>query len=100
MPFKLAAMASTPAEAGAGATLAEAGAGATLASGIRAAERLELMVARTGFGLSTPLKPMFPNAGETSGACAADGAATATTSVAAGALALAEVTSVAAEAGR
>src|SRR5680860_924356 len=55
---------------------------------------------RTGFGLSTPLKPMFPNAGETRGACAADGAATARTSVAAGALAVAGVTSVAAEAGR
>jgi len=54
----------------------------------------------TGFGLSTPLKPMLPNAGETSGACAADGAAIARTSVAAGALALAGVTSVAAEAGR
>src|SRR5665647_1442421 len=93
MPFRLAAMASTP---------AEAGAGATLASGTRVAERLELMVVErtTGFGLSTPLKPMFPNAGETSGACAADGAAMARTSVAAGALARAGVTSVAAEAGR
>jgi len=65
------------------------------------AERLELMVAeRTGFCLSTPLKPMLPNSGEASGACAADGAAIARTSVAAGALALAGVTSVAAEAGR
>ena len=72
-----------------------------MASGTRVAERLELMVAeRTGFGLSTPLKPMLPNAGETSGACAADGAATARTSVAAGALALTGVISVAAEAGR
>jgi len=71
-----------------------------LARGTRVAERLELVVVRTGFGLSTPLKPMFPNAGETSGACLADGAATARTSVAAGALALAGVTNVAAEAGR
>ena len=95
-------MASTP---------AEAGAGATSASGTRVAERLELTVAertgaertgaeRTGFGLSTPLKPMLPNSGEASGAWATDGAATARTSVAAGALVLTGVVSVAAEAGR
>ena len=68
----------------------------------RVAERLELMVVErtTGFGLATPLKPISPNAGETSGAWAVDGAAMARTSVAAGALVLTGVISVAAEAGR
>jgi len=68
----------------------------------RVAERLELMVVErtTGFGLATPLKPMLPNAGEASGAWAADGAGIARTSVAAGVLVLACGVNVSAEAGR
>src|SRR5665647_1096354 len=54
----------------------------------------------TAFGLATPLKPISPNAGETSGACAADGAGIARTSVAAGVLVLACGVKVSAEAGR
>ena len=93
MPARLAAMPSTP---------AVEGAGAMLVSGARVAERLELrVVVRTaGFGLSTPLKPMFPTAGGTNGACAADGAARAWTPTAADALAFTTTARVAAEAGR
>ena len=75
----------------------------------RVAERLTRVVERltrsvvgrtTGFGLATPRKPMSPNAGETSGACATDGAAIGRTSAAAGVLGLTGGVTVAAEAGR
>ena len=68
----------------------------------RVAERLELMVVvrTTGFGLATPLKPISPYAGETSGAWAAEGAGIVRTSVAAGVLVLVGGVNVSAEAGR
>jgi hypothetical protein len=64
--------------------------GADLATGteamsLRVIERLAETIARagatgttTGGGLTTPVKPMFPNVGGNSGAWAADGGATAT----------------------
>src|SRR5450756_16171 len=107
MPARLAAMPSTPAERGAGTLVGRATRVAerlalTVERLALAVERLALAVVRrtTGFGLLTPLKPMFPNVGETSGACAADGAVIARTLVAAGALVLTGVVNVAAEAGR
>jgi hypothetical protein len=90
-------MPSTPLDLGAGAAAGAAlRVGAALAIGARVVDRLTVATERgatrtstglalalglgltTGLGLTMPVKPMAPNVGETSGACAADGAETAT----------------------
>jgi hypothetical protein len=103
-------MPSTPAEAGAGTRTG------WVVTGTREADRLTRLVVRetatgattgetatgatTGWGLATPLNPTFPKDGETNGACAAEGAASASAPVTFGALALTAVVNGAADAGR